>query len=288
MSFRAKLEKLLKYLKEENSLEKAKKLTKEQQRYIGMQMMVLEDPTSTPEEKMQAQRVIYGLKGFGDIGAPKSQQSRILLPGQEVKQTKDTEQSSPEELKALREKINASPQLRALKNALDEVTDPEKKESLQRMYNKYAREIGGSGVPATPPSPSPPQPQKANVNDILGKVNDLHAAGKIDEAYGQLKKIPQDEMKEWPGYKPEFVHYGGILPSHWEEANEDQRSAVKGYHDEIMSGKHDDSPNPIHQAHVKKMKELFPKPATTPAPAPSPTTAPATTEPSVPKRTPVA
>jgi hypothetical protein len=100
---------------------------------------------------------------------------------------------------------------------------------------------------------------KSTIDSALNMVNEAHANGLHDRAAQILNAIPQEHMpSNMKGYNPAYIHYD-VTPNHWAAMAPEHRDQMHETHLDIMSGKHDNNPDPAVQKIIGKVKPL-PKP----------------------------
>ena len=167
----------------------------------------------------------------------------------------------------------------AAKEYLESKEDPNKK-AKREEWNKMNVVLPGSShtrkelesqaaraVGATKPKPikerylSPAQQAKAgknkdesDINDALDIVHRAHSAGLHDKAIEVMGAIPKEHLpSNMKGYNPLYMHYG-VTPNNYAAHSPEEREHIHNFHNEVATGKHDNSPHPGIQKVVQHLK----------------------------------
>lgn len=99
---------------------------------------------------------------------------------------------------------------------------------------------------------------KSVIDNALDVAHQLHAAGEADHAHKVLSSIPQEHLpKELKHYNPTYVHYN-VTPNVWQKLSPEHQEHIKNFHNEVMTGVHDNSPYPNAKAMALKVRQLKP------------------------------
>jgi hypothetical protein len=100
---------------------------------------------------------------------------------------------------------------------------------------------------------------KSTTDSALNMVHEAHANGLHDRATQILNAIPKEHMPpNMKGYNPAYIHYD-VTPNYWAAMAPEHRDQMHQTHLDMMSGAHDNNPDPAVQKILGKVKPL-PKP----------------------------
>jgi hypothetical protein len=121
------------------------------------------------------------------------------------------------------------------------------------------------------------QRTKSNVIEDLDKINKIYDQSHSKDGNGNYIFNPQerdvflnrahlalshlhkegDLPNNLKDYHPDYVHFE-VSPRHWvhSDADEQFKNNVKNFHQEVLSGTHDESADPFNQNAVKKLKSI--------------------------------
>ena len=133
-------------------------------------------------------------------------------------------------------------------------------ESHVKRTTKDPNEFTPKEVDQTPPTPEHAakilQNKRAStVQGAIDLAHDLHSDGDVDSAHKLLSAVPKEYMPpELKNYNPAYIHYG-ITPDRWKN-NPEHHEAAHEFHNQIMTGVHDNSEDVPTRAMAAKVKNL--------------------------------
>lgn len=163
---------------------------------------------------------------------------------------------------------NASPEMKELAQANLKAISENKPRPTPKTF-KPSSQTAAPAASVAPAQPSNLEGKKKvnalssdkvkgsnTVKGAIDLVHQLHSDGDTDSAHKLLSAIPKEHLPAGlKDYNPAYIHYN-VSPAAWQALPPEHQEHVHGFHNEVMTGVHNDSPHPEQKAMALKVQNL--------------------------------